>query len=278
MSIKVLLTGATGFVGKQILNNLLQKKIDVRILVRVGKENLITKNSKVEVVTTKDLFNEEPEWIAEQCKGIDTIIHAAWYVEPNKYLDSLKNIDCLSGSINLAKGAIKSGIRRFIGIGTCFEYDLDKSLLSTSSPLKPNTQYSISKVALFTILSQLFPLYSIEFAWCRLFYLYGEGEDERRLIPYLHKKISSGQIAKLTNGDHIRDFLDVTEAGKRITEVALEDKQGPINICSGIPITIREIAEKIADKYGRRDLLKFGSRPIKSLDNKIIVGVNDISK
>ena len=110
-------------------------------------------------------------------------------------------------------------------------------------------------------MSQLLPLQSIEFSWCRLFYLYGEGEDERRLIPYIHKKISNGDSVDLTEGNQIRDFLDVSIAAKIIANIAISNKQGVINVCSGTPITIREIAEGIADQYGRRDLLKFGKRP-----------------
>ena len=93
-----------------------------------------------------------------------------------------------------------------------------------------------------------------------MFYLYGEGEDDRRLVPYLHKQLTNGEAVELTSGKQIRDFLDVTEAGRIIAEIALCEKSGPINVCSGIPITVRQLAEQIADKYGRRDLLKFGVR------------------
>ena len=126
MSKKFLLTGATGFVGRQILKNLLDKRYEVRVVVRKNKEIFFKdKNFKIEIITTNDLFQESVEWWEKQCKGIETIIHAAWYVEPGKYLKSLKNIDCLIGSLNLARGAIQAGVKRFVGIGTCFEYDLN---------------------------------------------------------------------------------------------------------------------------------------------------------
>jgi dTDP-6-deoxy-L-talose 4-dehydrogenase (NAD+) len=277
MNRKFLLTGATGFVGRQVLRNLLKNQIAVRAIVRKNKEIFFKdQNPKIELITTNDLFKESVDWWAEQCKGIDTIIHVAWYAEPQKYLQSIKNIDCLKGSLNLAKGAIKSGIRRFVAIGTCFEYDLSAGDLSINTPLKPLTLYSKSKVRLYTLLSRLLPAKSIEFSWCRLFYLYGEGEDERKLVAYLHKKLSKNQIVELTSGKQIRDFLDVSEAGRMIVDLAISKQQGPINICSGIPVTIRQLAEKIADEYGCRDLLKFGAKPDNLIDPPRIVGLPNI--
>jgi len=277
MNRKFLLTGATGFVGRQVLRNLLKNQIAVRAIIRKNKEIFFKdQNPKIELITTNDLFKESVDWWAEQCKGIDTIIHVAWYAEPQKYLQSIKNIDCLKGSLNLAKGAIKSGIRRFVAIGTCFEYDLCAGDLSINTPLKPLTLYSKSKVRLYTLLSRLLPAKSIEFSWCRLFYLYGEGEDDRKLVAYLHKKLSKNQIVELTSGKQIRDFLDVSEAGRMIVDLAISKQQGPINICSGIPVTIRQLAEKIADEYGCRDLLKFGAKPDNLIDPPRIVGLPNI--
>ena len=277
MNKKILLTGASGFVGKQVFTKLLDKDVEVRVIVRKNKESFIRdKNLNVEVIQTNDLFEESIEWWKEHCKDIDTLIHVAWYAETGKYLQSTKNIDCLIGSLNLAKGAAKAGIRRFLGIGTCFEYDLYSGDISINTPLKPSTPYAKAKAGLYTSLSQLLPSQSIEFCWCRLFYLFGEGEDERRLVPYIHKQLSKGKIVELTSGKQIRDFLDVSVVGEMIVEAALGNQQGPINICSGIPITVSEIAQKIADKYGRRDLLKFGMRPDNLVDPPRIVGLPNL--
>ena len=83
-----------------------------------------------------------------------------------------------------------------------------------------------AKAAAFTALSQLLPQQRVEFRWCRLFYLYGEGEDARRLVPYL-RPAAAGEPAELTSGTQIRDFLDVREAGRMIAESALGSVQGP---------------------------------------------------
>ena len=182
----------------------------------------------------------------------------------------------MNGSLNLAKGAINSGVRRFVGIGTCFEYDLNAGRLSIDTPLKPSSPYAAAKAGLYTFLSQLFSTKSIEFTWCRLFYIYGEGEDDRRLVPYIHKRLSRGLVAELSSGKQVRDFLNVSVVGQMITDVALSEKQGPINICSGVPITVRQLAEQIADEYGHRDLLRFGARPDNLTDPIVVLGVPNL--
>jgi dTDP-6-deoxy-L-talose 4-dehydrogenase (NAD+) len=146
-------------------------------------------------------------------------------------------------------------------------------MLSVKTPLNPLTPYAGAKAAAFIVLSQWFSKVDVEFVWCRLFYLHGEGEDARRLVPYLRTRLSAGKPAELTSGHQIRDFLDVREAGRMIVETSLSSELGPVNICSGMPITVRQLAEQIADEYGRLDLLKFGVRPDNLVDPPCVVGV-----
>jgi dTDP-6-deoxy-L-talose 4-dehydrogenase (NAD+) len=269
----ILLTGASGFVGKQIFEALSASNFRIVPVVRTGKESSFQNQPNADrIVCSPDIFQESAGWWTEQCKDIDIVIHAAWYAEPGKYLQSSKNMDCLVGSLNLARGAAIAGVKRFVGIGTCFEYDLSAGVLSTDTPLNPLTPYAGAKAALYIGLSQWLPEQSVEFGWSRLFYLYGEGEDERRLVPYLHKQLAKGEAVELTSGTQIRDFLDVSEAGRIIAELALGKQLGPINVCSGVPITVRQLAEQIADTYGRRDLLKFGARPDNLVDPPCVLG------
>ena len=273
MTKKILVTGATGFVGSKVLTNLMRKKIEIRAVAREGKKNFFDNKYNVELVPTKDLFKESIEWWTDKCKNIDTVIHIAWYTDPKNYLVSSKNAECLVGSLNLVKGAIKAGIRRFVGVGTCFEYDLEVGDLSINTPLKPSSPYAAAKVQLYKTLLEILSSQSIEFCWGRLFYLYGEGENKQRLVPYLHEQLSKGQFADLSSGEQIRDYLNVIEAGKAIAKLAMSNHEGAINICSGIPITVRQLAEQIADKYGRRDLLRFGARMDNLTDPKKILGI-----
>ena len=271
----ILITGANGFVGRQVVKTLADKNKSLRIVVREGERRSPLVGQSHQVVLTPDLFGASRTWWKEVLADIDTVVHLAWYTEPGKYLTSPLNLDCLQGTIEMAQACVDTGVRRFVGIGTCAEYDLSQGLLRTDSPLNPQTLYAACKASTFQILNQLLPAAGIGFVWCRLFYLHGEGEDPRRLVPYLHRQLSKGDPVELTSGRQVRDFLDVKDAGKIIAEVALGDQKGPVNICSGVPISVQQFAEKIADEYGRRDLLRFGVRPDNLFDPPFVVGVMD---
>ena len=88
-----------------------------------------------QIVTTVDLWSESDEWLTDVCRGADTIIHVAWYSEPGRYLQSPKNLECLAGTLRLAQAASQAKVRRFVGIGTCFEYDFSAGLLSIDTPM-----------------------------------------------------------------------------------------------------------------------------------------------
>ena len=272
----VLLTGAAGFVGRQVLRVLGERGCRVRPVVRAGKQETLARDAAIEtIVASPDIFAESAAWWARTCSGADTVIHAAWYAEPGQYLQSPKNQECLSGTLRLAEGAVRAKVRRFVGIGTCFEYDLNAGRLSVETPLRPSTPYAQAKVDAFNALSAALPRQGVAFAWCRLFYLYGEGEDSRRLVSYVRGRLQAGEPAELSSGSQVRDFLDVREAARMIVDVALGSQEGPVNICSGKAVTVRELAERIADEFGRRDLLRFGARPDNPVDPPCVVGVRD---
>jgi len=276
----ILITGATGFVGMQVmkaLDNL--KNVNLFPIVRTKKKNIFKKFNNVKnIYFTKDIFNESEDWWKKKLVKIDIVIHIAWYVKHGKYLDSELNINCLYGSLRLGNAVAKSSVKRFIGIGTCLEYNLKKRKLRVNTALDPKNLYSITKVALFTSLQKLFLIKKKEFVWCRLFYLYGEGEDERRLSAYIHKQLQNGLPAKLTSGNQIRDFLNVRDAAKIISNISLDKKVGAINVCSEKPISIKKFAQRIAAKYGRLDLLKFGRKKNFLHEPDIVWGVMNYDK
>lgn len=269
---RVLLTGATGFVGHAIHKALVAEGIPVTCVIRTGSKNRLYAQYE-RVITTDDLFEESTDWWSKICSGIDMVIHAAWYAEPGKYLTSEKNMACLIGTMALAQGCTKAGIRRFVGIGTCFEYDTSYGYLAPDTRLAPTTPYAAAKAATYTMLNEWLPQMGVSFLWARLFYLYGERENAQRLIPYLHQQLGSGEVAKLTSGNQLRDYMDVVDASQMLLKEARNERSGAINICSGIPITIRKLAENIADQYGRRDLLRFDARESNLIDPPVIVGL-----
>jgi len=274
MKRRILMTGATGFVGRQVLASLVEKEVDIVPVARPKSVEKLPRAPRIkEPIVTEDLFAEDGRWWQQNLRGIDTVVHAAWYAEPGQYQFSTENMNCLIGTLRMAQAAAQVGVKRFVGVGTCFEYAQSDQPLSADSPLAASSPYAASKAAVYFALSQLLPQYGTEFVWCRLFYLYGEGEDARRLVPAIRRNLSEGRPVELTAGHQVRDFLDVIEAGRQIASVAVSGKTGAANICSGKPVTVRELAESIADEYGRKDLLKFGAREANPLDPPYVVGV-----
>lgn len=272
----VTVTGATGFVGRQVTRALLTRGCRVRLIVRdPHRLGELSASSAVEVFQTEDLFGESPARLREFLADSQTVIHAAWYAEPGKYLTSSLNLDCLAGTLRLARAFATVGGQRFVGIGTCAEYDLAAGLITTDTTLAPDTLYAICKASAFQVIARFMETEPASFAWCRLFYLYGEGEDERRLVPYIRTQLAAGREALLTSGEQVRDFLDVEEAGRMIADVALGAREGAVNVCSGNGVTVRQLAERIADEYGQRDLLRFGSRPENLFDPPRVIGVRE---
>lgn len=272
----VLVTGGTGFVGRQIVKSLLKRGHAVRMTVRPGRRLDLSERGEVDVVETEDLFVESEAWWRSRLDGVDAVIHAAWYVEPGRYLDSLENIRCLEGSLRLADAAARAGIRSFVGVGTCFEYSLPNSLITETSPLGPVTLYAAAKLALYVAARRRFAEAGIDFAWARLFYLFGEGEHPARLFPTLDRKLRAGEPMSLSAGDKIRDFLDVGIAGADVAGLVDTGQTGVVNVCSGEPVTLREAAERIADLYGARSLLTFGSAQVHPRDPQAVAGIRNV--
>jgi nucleoside-diphosphate-sugar epimerase len=273
----ILLTGASGFVGRQIAKALLAQGHRLTLVLRPGGlERAGLAHENVVVVETADVFGETVDWWATHLEGVDIVIHAAWYVEPGKYLDSTHNVDCVLGTVPLAEGCMKAGVRHFVGVGTCFEYRLPNGAISAQAEAGPVTLYAAAKLALYHILKRRFEGTSTSLTWARLFYLFGEGEHPARLFPALHRKLSSGEPMHLSSGDKVRDFLDVQRAGELIATLAESGQTGVANVCSGKAVTIREIAEGIADIYGRHDLLEFGHAVAHPRDPQVVVGIPNV--
>jgi nucleoside-diphosphate-sugar epimerase len=270
---RILLTGSTGFVGSQVLSALLEEGSEVTVTLRPGQKP----PSGVKSIYISDLFAETADFWKAACENHSKVIHVAWYTEPGRYLHSTRNLDCLAGTIRLAQGAMAAGVTHFQGIGTCFEYDLKtealarRNPLAVDDPLAPATLYGAAKAAAFIALSR--NTGHMNFAWSRLFYLHGTGEDSRRLVPYIHAQLSAGKPVELTTGSQWRDFLDVTEAGRQIAAVTLKGMTGAQNICSGHPITVADLAMSIANVYRRKDLVRLGARPDRADDPPFVVGI-----
>ncbi len=119
---RVLVTGGTGFVGRHFLRALSARGFPVRAVIRTASASRLPDDlSNFDVRESDDLFGETAEWWKAACKGIDRVVHLAWVATPGRYLTAAENLDCLQGTLALAKGAAGAGVAMFLGIGTCFE-------------------------------------------------------------------------------------------------------------------------------------------------------------
>jgi len=270
---QILVTGGSGFVGTKVIKYLESFDVDITIINRRKSMNSLKLNSKIKnIIESEDIFNESIDWWEKSFENIDAVVHLAWYAKPGKYLSSLKNNHCYEGTLKMARASINTGIKRFLGIGSCFEYKFSDSPIDIDQKLSPKSSYAESKVKTYLSLKNIFEPSKIDFLWCRLFYLFGEGEAEKRLVTNLHKQLKNGEEVKLTNGNEIKDYLDVNLAGKIIANLTLSHHTGAYNVCSGKETSIKSLALSIAKEYGREDLLNFGAYKAKKTDPHYFVG------
>ena len=270
----ILLTGGNGFIGHHLLNALCQHRVNIRSVLRTGADPQRSKlMDNVEYVYSDNIFSEPKTWWRAICSGVDIIIHAAWYVKPASYLNAMENLECLAGSISMLDAAIEMKVKRFVGLGTCFEYQQSTRPLSVDSTLDPQSLYATTKATLYQTLKSTSEIMCFDYIWCRLFYLYGEGEHRSRLVPYIHNKLKNGEKVEIRSPEKIRDYLAVEDAAKEIVTLALGDESGPKNICSGKGISIKELAEEIAQEYGRPELLVIYTDEDNNNDADYIVGL-----
>lgn len=274
---RVLVTGATGFIGSRIVRQLIQGKHSVCALVRPGGSLGRLKEISADVnLVSGDLADldaraaaEIAAWRPEVC------IHLAWYAEPGKYLASLQNLASLAGSLRFLERLIECGCRHIVGAGTCAEYaESDRPFLETDRT-EPKTLYAASKLSLCLVGQQLANLGHITFAWGRIFYLYGPGEDLRRAIPALIRALLRNQEFAATKGEQVRDYLHVDDVASAFVCLALQGVSGIYNIASGQPVAMRTLMEKAGRALNKEHLIRFGAVSYRQWEPAFIVGNNE---
>ncbi|HXI83739.1 MAG TPA: NAD(P)-dependent oxidoreductase [Verrucomicrobiae bacterium] len=252
---KVLLTGGAGFIGSHVARELVRQNHEVHALVRPQSD--LRRVADIEPslrIIHGDLI--APSFVLQPA-SYDCCLHLAWYVEPGKYLHAPQNKDWVQASLRLARMLQTAGCRHFIGAGTCFEYAPADPPQRESTPTQPTTPYVQAKLELFDALQSV----GIESAWLRFFYQYGPGEDPRRLVPAVINTLLRNQEMKLVPGDRVRDYLHIEDVATAACAVAGSCLTGAVNIGSGEPVTVREIAWKIGETLDRVSLLKVGALP-----------------
>ena len=228
---RFLVTGATGFIGSAV----------VRRLEKDGHE-VVTR--RIDLLAASD--DELARFVEEA--GASHCIHAAWYTNHADYLTHDVNRQWAAASLKLA--AAFSG--RFVGLGTCLEYDvaLASGPLAEASPLLPETLYARSKVELFRALEAR----GADFAWARVFFVYGPGDRDGRLIPHMAAQFSRGEAAGPTYGGLKRDYIHVDDLAGQLARIANSPVRGAINTGTGEAPTLSEIFVAGASAFGRPEL------------------------
>lgn len=190
------------------------------------------------------------------------LLHMAWYAEPGLFWNSAKNLDWVSASAQLFRAFVEEGGQRFVGVGTCAEYDWSHHTLSPDrTPLNPSTSYGSAKARLYQLLSRASHDAGISFAWGRVFFPFGPWEHPARLLPQIIQGILHGNEVDLSEGTQVRDFIYSEDAARIFVDLLDKPFEGPINVASGSGMSIRAFAETVARHLGHAELLRFGRKP-----------------
>ncbi len=272
---RILVTGAGGFVGSHVVRHLLDQGSEVAAILRPGKTypRLDGVSSRIKVIpgelgASKQWAGNVAAWKPDAC------VHTAWYAEPGKYLDSTLNLDNLRDSLDLLEVAAAAGCKSVVMTGTCFEYDTELGFLREDGPTKPLTLYAACKHALSTVARQRATQLGVKLAWGRIFYVYGPYEDPRRLVPALMLATLKGEEFRATKGEQVRDYMHIADVAAGFCALATHGCEGLFNVSSGDPIMLSRLILTAGAIIGRSDLIKLGARPPAQFDPPFIAGDN----
>ena len=243
---RVIISGGSGFLGSNIIKSFLESGHQVLTLLRPNSntfrlETFISHQNYSSLNFDSIDFNEKisnfnPEiFIHSAWKGVDNLTR-----NENQCIE--ENINFLIRCLNISKS---SGCKKWIGIGSLTEYgNLNRKYVENDN-LEPNTPYANSKLAAMYLSKSICLTSGISWNWIRLGSIFGEGDNENWLIPYLIKSLKSNSSPSLTKCEQIWDYLHVEDAAEAIVTLAGENCSGVFNLCSSIPIKIKDIVDLV---------------------------------
>jgi nucleoside-diphosphate-sugar epimerase len=247
MTGRVLVTGASGFIGRPLVQVLVDAGWTVVAASRTRPERDPGVADWIEI----DLLAEDPRRLTAAARA-EVLIHVAWIATPGIYGHSLKNLDWLAASAALSGAFLAGGGRRLVGAGTCLEYDRDGGAGSTG----PRTVYAAAKHACRLVFEgQVAAIEGASLAWPRIFFLIGPGDHPDRFAPSLARRLIAGEPAWTSQGLVERDFIDVRDCARAIAALAGAEASGAFDVASGRAWRLLDLARAIAAQAGRPELL-----------------------
>jgi len=254
----VLVTGATGFVGRPTVAALAGEGFEVHALSSRLEPPAVAGVQWHRADLRSDL--EVDALLADLAP--EQLLHMAWEVQPGRFWDAPENLLWVERSLHLVRAFAEAGGRRAVLLGTCAEYDWSRArapLEELTSPLTPSTLYGVAKDALRRVLTAYAEQVGFELAWGRLFFLYGPREAPGRLVSSLITSLLAGEPVATTAGAQRRDFMHVDDVAGGIAALLASGVTGPVNLASGVARTVAEVVDQIALATGRGELIERGA-------------------
>lgn len=259
---RVLVTGASGFIGRRALEPLTRQGVEV---YGVGRSVPADLPRNVRWLKA-DLLDPDERAAAVNEAAATHLLHLAWYAEPGRFWTDPENVRWVGASLDLVERFASAGGRRAVLAGTCAEYDWSTTepLSEAASALAPSTLYGTCKDATRRVVQGLGSSLGLSVAWARIFFLYGPREHPARLVASVASALVRGERAPTSEGSQVRDFMHVDDVAGAFVALLSSEVTGAVNIGSGEGVTVRDVVEQIARAARREDLLDLGalaSRP-----------------
>jgi len=248
---RVLVTGATGFIGRWVVARLCDMGADVHAVTHREGGAPPGDLSRDVVWHRADLHDAAA--VRGVCATVRAshLLHAAWYVEPHDYLTSLENLRWVGATLQLAEAFRDAGGERMVGVGTSAEYGPSIGPChELATPLAPTTLYAASKRAVHDVLERWSAQTGVSLAWGRVFNLHGPFEAPSRLVPQLVRAGVTGSAFAMRFPAQRRDYLHVADAGGALAALLASPVTGAVNIASGEPVPLADLAREIEKCLG----------------------------
>jgi nucleoside-diphosphate-sugar epimerase len=255
---RVLVTGATGFIGRHLLAPLVERGFDV---------HAVTHRAPLSVASgctwhVSDLLDTTQIAPLMQAVQPTHLLHLAWYAVPGRYWTALENFAWVQASLEVLRRFHEAGGVRVVMAGTCAEYDWTYGYCSEhTTPTRPHTIYGTCKLALHNMLAAYARETHLSSAWGRIFFLYGPDEHPSRLVASVARSLLRGEVARCSHGNQLRDYLHVHDVADAFAALLDSGVAGAVNIASGQPVAVKDVIYRIGAILGRRDLIRLGAVP-----------------